>query len=90
MVSKFIIMGVDYNIYIYYMSRTIKTKFKIENKDNADNVMTFTISIDTNHTCSDIDKVIESMSKAPLLSLSNYKEFTAKSKKKFANINNSV
>jgi hypothetical protein len=83
-------MGVDYNIYIYYMSRTIKTKFKIQNKDNEDNVMTFTVSVDTNHDCIDIDKVIKSMSQCPLLNMPNYKDYVPKKKKKFANINNSV
>jgi hypothetical protein len=72
------------------MSRVIKTKFKIQRRDNEDDVMTFTISVDTNHACIDIDKVMESMSNCPLLNMHNYKTFVPKKKKKFDNISNTV
>jgi hypothetical protein len=72
------------------MSRVIKTKFKIENRQDGDNVMTFTISVDTNHDCIDIDKVIKSMSSCPLLNMPNYKDYVPKKKKKFSSVSNTV
>jgi hypothetical protein len=72
------------------MSRVIKTKFKIQRRDNEDDVMTFTISVDTNHDCIDIDKVIKSMSSCPLLNMPNYKDYVPKKKKKFSSVSNTV
>jgi hypothetical protein len=72
------------------MSRIFKSKFKIQRRDNEDDVMAFTISIDTNHACIDIDKVLESISSCPLLNMHNYKEYVPKKKKKFASVSNTV
>ena len=63
-------------------NKTFKTKFKIENKEDQNKVIDITISINLNHSCSDIDKIMDNMTSSVTNTLINYQLQTEKPKKK--------
>ena len=53
-------------------NKTFKTKFKIENKEDQNKVIDITISINLNHSCNDIDKIMDNMTSSVTNTLINY------------------
>ncbi len=61
--------------------KLVKSKFTIENKEDSNKKIVVTISFNIDHTCPDIDRVIESMAACCMNGLNNYKAETKKKKK---------
>ncbi len=61
--------------------KQFKTKFNLEMKSDPNNTMSITITLDLNHPCDLVDRVLESMTSACITNLINYQNETEKPKK---------
>lgn len=71
-------------------NKTFKTRYKLEKKDDSSNIMGIAITLDLNHSCSEIDRCIENMVSALNNTLHNYQAISDKPKKKKKGISNVV
>lgn len=62
-------------------NKSTKTKFKLENKDDTNQLIGISITIDFNHKNNDIDRLMESMTSTAKMVLQNYQDETIKPKK---------
>ena len=63
-------------------NKKLMTKFKLENKDDSNHVIGVTITIDLNHSCDLVDRVLDNLSQSASSTLYNYKPYTEMPKKK--------
>lgn len=62
-------------------NKSTKTKFKLENKDDTNQQIGITITVDFNHKNDNIDRLIESMTASAKMVLNTYQDETVKPKK---------